>query len=62
MHPILPGAAIGVLGSGQPGRMFANSKLAARPGRKMGHLTALADNTEIALETALAARSALTSK
>ena len=23
MHPILPGAATGVLGSGQPGRMFA---------------------------------------
>ncbi|MGI8857573.1 MAG: ATP-grasp domain-containing protein, partial [Thermomicrobiales bacterium] len=35
-------------------------KQAARPGRKMGHLTALADSTDDALRTVRAARDALT--
>ena len=35
-------------------------KQAARPGRKMGHLTALANNVEAARELVLAARAALT--
>ncbi len=35
-------------------------KRAARPGRKMGHLTALADSTGDALRTVRAARDALT--
>jgi 5-(carboxyamino)imidazole ribonucleotide synthase len=40
-------------------KLHLYGKQAARPGRKMGHLTALADRTETALEQALSARSAL---
>jgi 5-(carboxyamino)imidazole ribonucleotide synthase len=40
-------------------KLHLYGKLAPRPGRKMGHLTALADNCETALSHALAARAAL---
>jgi 5-(carboxyamino)imidazole ribonucleotide synthase len=40
-------------------KLHLYGKQAARPGRKMGHLTALAERTETALEQALSARSAL---
>jgi 5-(carboxyamino)imidazole ribonucleotide synthase len=47
----------------RPGvKLHLYGKLTPRPGRKMGHLTALAGDTQTALEAALAARSALTSK
>ncbi|MFN3322014.1 MAG: 5-(carboxyamino)imidazole ribonucleotide synthase [Bryobacteraceae bacterium] len=41
-------------------KLHLYGKLEARPGRKMGHLTALADTAEQAAEMALAARVALT--
>ena len=45
----------------RPGvKLHLYGKLEPRPGRKMGHLTALADDTAIALETALSARRSLT--
>lgn len=48
---------------GLPGvKLHLYGKLEARPGRKMGHLTALANGTSEALETALAARAALLSR
>jgi 5-(carboxyamino)imidazole ribonucleotide synthase len=40
-------------------KLHLYGKQTARPGRKMGHLTALADTTEEALEQVLSARSAL---
>ncbi len=40
-------------------KLHLYGKLAARPGRKMGHLTALARDTASALESVLAARAAL---
>jgi 5-(carboxyamino)imidazole ribonucleotide synthase len=40
-------------------KLHLYGKQAARPGRKMGHLTALADRADIALAIALSARSAL---
>ncbi|MCC6145403.1 MAG: 5-(carboxyamino)imidazole ribonucleotide synthase [Candidatus Hydrogenedentes bacterium] len=40
-------------------KLHLYGKAQARPGRKMGHLTALADDTETALRQALAAREAL---
>ncbi len=40
-------------------KLHLYGKQTARPGRKMGHLTALADHTDKALEQALSARSAL---
>lgn len=45
---------------GMPGvALHLYGKASARPGRKMGHLTALADDVETAAERALAAREAL---
>lgn len=41
-------------------KLHLYGKAEARPGRKMGHLTALGDSPEAALDTALAARKALT--
>ena len=41
-------------------KLHLYGKADARAGRKMGHLTALAENNEVALEQALAARDALT--
>ena len=43
-------------------KLHLYGKVEPRPGRKMGHITALADNTAAALETALAARRALTQR
>ncbi len=43
-------------------KLHLYGKLDARPGRKMGHLTALGANPEAAAETALRARAALLSK
>jgi 5-(carboxyamino)imidazole ribonucleotide synthase len=40
-------------------KLHLYGKLAPRPGRKMGHLTALAPDTATALESVLAAREAL---
>jgi 5-(carboxyamino)imidazole ribonucleotide synthase len=40
-------------------KLHLYGKLEARPGRKMGHLTALADSVETAAELARAARKAL---
>jgi len=40
-------------------KLHLYGKLAPRPGRKMGHLTALAPKAETALETVLHAREAL---
>ena len=40
-------------------KLHLYGKLAPRPGRKMGHLTCLADDAEIARKTVLAAREAL---
>ena len=40
-------------------KLHLYGKLEARPGRKMGHLTALADTPEAALAKVLAAREAL---
>jgi 5-(carboxyamino)imidazole ribonucleotide synthase len=39
-------------------KLHLYGKLEPRPGRKMGHLTALADNPETALEAVLKARAA----
>jgi 5-(carboxyamino)imidazole ribonucleotide synthase len=41
-------------------KLHLYGKLAPRPGRKMGHLTALAADPETALRDVLAARAALT--
>ena len=41
---------------------YLYGKAHARPGRKMGHINCLAATPEQALETALAAREALTSR
>jgi 5-(carboxyamino)imidazole ribonucleotide synthase len=41
-------------------KLHLYGKLAPRPGRKMGHLTALADDTDAALQAALGARHAVT--
>jgi len=41
-------------------RVHLYGKAEARPGRKMGHITALASTTEEALAMAVNARSALT--
>ena len=57
-QPILPGATLGVLGSGQLGRMFTLA--AAVAGRKMGHLTVLAETPQQAADRALAVRGRLT--
>jgi len=43
-------------------KLHLYGKAEARPGRKMGHLTALAETPEAALDTVVAARNALTSK
>ena len=43
-----------------PVKLHLYGKLEPRPGRKMGHLTALAQDTEAALEAVLRAREALT--
>jgi 5-(carboxyamino)imidazole ribonucleotide synthase len=43
-------------------RLHLYGKAQARPGRKMGHINCLAPTPEQALETALAAREALTSR
>ena len=40
-------------------KLHLYGKREARPGRKMGHLTALADNGEAAIERVQAARTAL---
>jgi 5-(carboxyamino)imidazole ribonucleotide synthase len=40
-------------------KLHLYGKTSARPGRKMGHITALGDTVEQALERALAARAAL---
>jgi 5-(carboxyamino)imidazole ribonucleotide synthase len=45
-----------------PVKLHLYGKLAPRPGRKMGHLTALAADSETALETVLHAREALAPK
>jgi 5-(carboxyamino)imidazole ribonucleotide synthase len=68
-----PGAMANLLGdlwaNGEPNwlaccahpdvKLHLYGKLAPRPGRKMGHLTALADQPAVALERVLAARNAL---
>jgi 5-(carboxyamino)imidazole ribonucleotide synthase len=41
-------------------KLHLYGKLAPRPGRKMGHLTALAQDPKMALEMVLTAREALT--
>ncbi len=41
-------------------KLHLYGKLAPRPGRKMGHLTALASNGQVAFEAAMTARKALT--
>ncbi|MFZ5928564.1 MAG: 5-(carboxyamino)imidazole ribonucleotide synthase [Acidobacteriota bacterium] len=43
-------------------KLHVYGKLEARPGRKMGHLTALAQSVEAAKEQALAARASLTAR
>lgn len=43
-------------------KLHLYGKTSARPGRKMGHLTAMADTVDIAAEAALAARHALVSR
>ncbi len=43
-----------------PAKLHLYGKLEPRPGRKMGHLTVLAQDTEAALETVLQARKTLT--
>ena len=40
-------------------KLHLYGKATARPGRKMGHLTALATSQELAVDTVLRARSAL---
>jgi 5-(carboxyamino)imidazole ribonucleotide synthase len=45
-----------------PIELHLYGKREARPGRKMGHLTALADSVEEALEMALGARKVLSSE
>jgi 5-(carboxyamino)imidazole ribonucleotide synthase len=40
-------------------KLHLYGKLSARPGRKMGHLTALAETTDQAVAQVLAARAAL---
>ena len=73
---VSPAAMVNLLGdlweSGQPPweavlaepgvRLHLYGKTEARPGRKMGHLTVLADSTELAAERALAARQMLRTK
>lgn len=43
-------------------KLHLYGKTEARPGRKMGHLTALADSADAAVDVVLAARTALTSR
>ena len=75
-EPIAPAAMVNLLGNlwqnGEPDwqaavsdpsvRLHLYGKAEARPGRKMGHLTVLADSTEEASRRALAARDALAGK
>lgn len=76
VNQLLPAAMVNLLGdlwsSGEPDwqaalrfpevKLHLYGKLEARPGRKMGHLTALALDVESALQAALEAREALTAK
>jgi 5-(carboxyamino)imidazole ribonucleotide synthase len=76
VRPIAPAAIANLLGDlwtgGTPHyaaalevpevRLHLYGKRSARPGRKMGHLSAVADSTDTALERVLHARDALTSR